>query len=202
MPTSICSACRSTGHFVSLPTPTSICSTCRDPRATLPCHPEAAICGSTCQPDFGEATPCHPDSAAQVPALPYFANLAGPALPRQPPPKFRVPTPSAKPNCVAHTQPPPEYNPLSYMHATEAFSRMGVGVSGLKKWKKFWGIQGINYIFPECVRIDVYQQIVDLDLEQASMMGTKNIRKLEAFIAGQEYVRWPGDPKDVEDDYD
>ncbi|KAJ7633327.1 hypothetical protein DFH06DRAFT_1337188 [Mycena polygramma] len=86
---------------------------------------------------------------------------------------------------------------LSTMDPVEAFSRMGVADPRADtRPVKQWAISGVNKFFAE--RLEAVEHIFDLDLQQAHLLGSRNVNKLRAFQRGEQYV--PGNDEKDDDD--
>ncbi|KAJ7831427.1 hypothetical protein B0H13DRAFT_1915451 [Mycena leptocephala] len=127
-------------------------------------------------------------------------------------PKFcvRAPTPSISP--LLHSPrwlrrgtrskrslPTPTSSPLAMMDAVEAFSRMGVEdpfADALPP--KQWVLAGVNKFF--ATRLDAISHILDQHMGHADLMGSRNVKKLRAFIRGEVYLAKPGEMQYLDDE--
>ncbi|KAF8195982.1 hypothetical protein K438DRAFT_1760816 [Mycena galopus ATCC 62051] len=93
--------------------------------------------------------------------------------------------------------PPP--SPLAMMDAADAFSRMGVAERSTEaRPMKQWALQGVTKFFPQ--RIDAIDYIFKNHLDQAVLKGSRNVRKLRAFMKETDYVRQSGDALDSDEE--
>ncbi|KAJ7350073.1 hypothetical protein DFH08DRAFT_958997 [Mycena albidolilacea] len=122
------------------------------------------------------------------------APLPGPSTPPRSCPHRRSQTTGQFSASTPKRQTPrePPHSPLAMMDAVEAFSRMGVDNPSAETLPaKQWAIAGVNKFF--AARIDAIDHILTVHLRQADLMGSRNVKKLRAFIRGVEYVPEPGD---------
>ncbi|KAJ7653710.1 hypothetical protein DFH06DRAFT_1133841 [Mycena polygramma] len=86
----------------------------------------------------------------------------------------------------------PSRRRLSEMDAVEAFSRMGVAdPCPSAPPAKQWVIGGVNKFFAD--RLGAINHIFALDIQQAHVMGSRNVHKLRVFQRGERYVPLEGD---------
>ncbi|KAJ7845571.1 hypothetical protein B0H13DRAFT_1908289 [Mycena leptocephala] len=95
--------------------------------------------------------------------------------------------------------PTPTSSPLAMMDAVEAFSRMGVEdpfADALPP--KQWVLAGVNKFF--ATRLDAISHILDQHMGHADLMGSRNVKKLRAFIRGEVYLAKPGEMQYLDDE--
>ncbi|KAJ7850175.1 hypothetical protein B0H14DRAFT_2582130 [Mycena olivaceomarginata] len=141
-------------------------------------------------------------SATVLPPLPPSASASRGALsphtsPATPRPKNSQPTTTKQLNVGPHVKlprtspstPRPAASPssprrLSEMDPVEVFSLMGVANPALQPPLKQWAIGSVNKFFAQ--QIDALDHILTLHLGQADIMGSRNVKKLRAFIRREE----------------
>ncbi|KAF8197637.1 hypothetical protein K438DRAFT_1759777 [Mycena galopus ATCC 62051] len=122
------------------------------------------------------ASPARIPTLASPPAMPTRTRTCAFASPQSP-----------SPTCTrirAFALPP---SPLAMMEAADAFSRMGVAeLSTEAQPMKQWALRGVTKFFPQ--RIDAIDYIFKNHLDQAVLKGSRNVRKLRAFMKETDYV--------------
>ncbi|KAJ7734167.1 hypothetical protein DFH07DRAFT_780391 [Mycena maculata] len=114
-----------------------------------------------------------------------------------------TPTPSATGARSSRNSDPPTLgpnavHPLQLLEPAVTFSRMGSGASK-PPVEIFWGIAGVHYIFDS--HFEAVNRVLELELPSAQLLGTRNLKKLSAFVKQKKYKRSAGDPDSDEDIY-
>ncbi|KAF8134661.1 hypothetical protein K438DRAFT_1787189 [Mycena galopus ATCC 62051] len=111
----------------------------------------------------------------------------------------QTPSPPASPTRIRTRPFVPPSSPLAMMDAVDTFSRMGVAKPSTEaRPVKQWALQEVPKFFPE--RIDAIDYIFKNHLEQATLKGLRNVRKLRAFMRGKDYMRQSGDARDSDEE--
>ncbi|KAJ6455549.1 hypothetical protein C8R47DRAFT_1228214 [Mycena vitilis] len=78
--------------------------------------------------------------------------------------------------------------------ANVAFGNTRVGDSV----DRFWGVTGVHIFFGD--RLEAIGRLFDLHLGSEDLLGTRNLRKLRAFITQTKYIREAADPNSSDED--